>query len=347
MTEYDRETRRRMNPYADDPPDYDVPGCTVRIGIVEEFHGYHKFSIAACRELGVSYRLIDIIRPDWVDRVRGSKCDVFVVWPSIKPTVLKDLFDNRVRILSEDLGLPVFPDPKALWLYENKVRIADWLAAHGFPQPRTWVFYELPEALDFIETAPLPLVLKTPTGATVSGVFILRERSRARRLVRRVMTEGLVPRGFDRCDRQWGVVYLQEFLPDIEEWRMVRLGDSYFGYRKDQVGDFHSGSHKWSWLDPGPELLDLLHEITETGGFRSMDVDVFRSSDGTLYVSELQTVFGASTPEDQLRIDGKPGRYIREPDTGRWVFEQGNFCSNSCANLRIQAALAAFARAGT
>ena len=117
---------------------------------------------------------------------------------------------------------------------------------------------------------------------------------------------------------------------------MVRIGDSYFGYRKEKVGDFHSGSHEWSWLDPGRPLLDILRHTTQKGGFTSMDVDVFETQNGSLLINELQTVFGASTPADQLRIDGKSGRYRYDNGNDSWVFEEGDFCQNVCCNLRVE-----------
>ena len=62
-------------------------------------------------------------------------------------------------------------------------------------------------------------------------------------LIYKAFRRGIVPRGHNPMDRQWGYVYLQEYLKDAEEWRMIRIGESYFGYRKEKVGDFHSGSH--------------------------------------------------------------------------------------------------------
>ena len=66
-----------------------------------------------------------------------------------------------------------------------------------------------------------------------------------------------------------------------------------------------------------------------------MDIDVFETEDGELLVNELQTVFGASFSVDQLRIEGKPGRFVRE-DSGQWKFEEGDFARNACANERIR-----------
>ncbi len=151
-------------------------------------------------------------------------------------------------------------------------------------------------------------------------------------------------------ERHWGYAIFQEYHHDVNEWRMVRVGHSFFGYRKERVGEFHSGSHAWSWLDPPRPLLNLLREVTERGGYTSMDVDIFETTDGRLLVNELQTVFGASTPVDQLRVDGKPGRYVfdaeAKPGVDPWRFEEGDFSRNACCNLRVQYVIDALTRQG-
>jgi hypothetical protein len=116
---------------------------------------------------------------------------------------------------------------------------------------------------------------------------------------------------------------------------MVRVGDSFFGYRKEKGPDgLHSASHKWSWLDPGKDLLNLLKKVTDAGGFTSMDVDVFRTPDGRLLVNELQTVFGCTTPVIYMKVNDVEGRYLWTDDG--WRFEVGEFWRNHMCNLRIE-----------
>jgi len=155
------------------------------------------------------------------------------------------------------------------------------------------------------------------------------------RSIKEAFSRGLLARGRDFRDREWGVIYFQEYLENAREWRMMRIGYSYFGYRKEKVGDFHSGSGAWSWEDPPKTLLNLLHEVTERHGFSSMDIDFFEMPDGRYLINELQTVFGATTPAEMLRVNGRFGRYVREEPTGAWIFEEGDFSRNMCANARV------------
>ena len=131
---------------------------------------------------------------------------------------------------------------------------------------------------------------------------------------------------------------MQKHVPIAAEWRMVRIGDSFFGHAKGTHGEFHSGSGKVDWSRPPNELLDLLEEVTERGKFRSMNVDIFETTEGDYLVNELQAVFGADFSKDQAQVDGRAGRFIRSA-TGEWKFEEGDFARNMCANLRLEDAL--------
>ncbi|MBK1674785.1 MULTISPECIES: ATP-grasp domain-containing protein [Ectothiorhodospira] len=339
MLERDRLRRLRANPFVDEPRHYDVPGCRVRLGILEEVFQYHKHYIAACREMGISYRLLDISRNDWLDAIGHAGCDAFLAWPSANTQAWRDAYDNRLRIMEQDLGLLVFPTYRETWLFEDKCRQRDWMDAKGVPHPETALFYHEVEARDFAANVTLPVVVKTRLGAASSGVWIVRSRSELQRIVARAFSSGLVPRRRHRFMAERGAVLIQEYLEDVDEWRLVRIGELFFGHRKGRRGSFHSGSGRVDWTPPEDRHLDLLEKVTEAGGFLSMDVDVFETSDGRLLVNELQTVFGASVAVDQARVNGKRGRFVRNVTNASWVFEEGDFARNACANARVQVVL--------
>ncbi len=309
-------------------------GFPFRVGIVRNRAFRHTHYVAACRELGVPFRVVDLSGPDWWSEARTVGCDAFLAWPDATSTPIAQLLKDRLDLLERDLGGRVFPSSAERWMYEDKVRLADWLVARGLPHPTTRVFVERAAADDFVASCALPVVSKTSFGAAATGVHILRSRRDAHALVARAFGRGLAPAGHDPRDRQWGLVLFQDYLEVAREWRLVRIGDAYFGHPKGRVGEFHSGSGRAEWDVPEPRHLEFLHRVTEAGGFRSMAVDTFETSDGALLVNELQTVFGASTSVDQMRVEGRSGRMLREgPDA--WRFEAGDFARNACANARV------------
>lgn len=208
--------------------------------------------------------------------------------------------------------------------------------AHQIPHPKTWIFHDYGEAKTFFKSAELPIVFKPDFGDTAKGIKILRSRKKAFALLKRVFSKGLKNSGVHPCDKQWGNAIFQEYISHESEWRMVRIGDSYFGYQKIKVGDFASGSHKYRHVPPLPKLLNIVRKITECNKFRSMNVDILVRSDGECFVNELQTLFGATYPKEQCVINGEPGRIPYNPEDETWSFEKGKFCENHLCNLRVE-----------
>jgi hypothetical protein len=336
LTEWEMTRYRARDPFSQEPPEYNAPGSRFRLGILREFMHYHKWYVAACRELGLSYRILDLSDNEWIEHVTASGCDAFLAWPSSHLRAWRDLFDDRLRLMEYELGLTVYPAYRETWMYENKRRTCDWLATKGVPHPKTWIFYERALALEFAAKTELPIVVKTSLGASHSGVWIVRDRAALQRQVRRALTRGLLARGQHRSETEAGFILMQQYLPDAREWRMVRIGNSFFGHPKGRVGEFHSGSGKVEWAAPETRHLDLLKQVTDLGGFTSMDVDIFETRDGQLLVNELQTVFGAGFSVDQARVNGRAGRFVYQGGAEPWRFEAGGFARNACANARVE-----------
>lgn len=333
-TDYDIYLSKTADPFANEPPEW-IGNPGPLIGITKEYTHYHQHYIKACREMGISYQLIDISRNDWVSTLENSQCDAYLVWPSSTLSIWKEMFDDRLAFMARHMGKLIYPSWQEIWLFENKRRVNYWLEVNKIPHPNTHIFYDQQEAEDFVSQADIPLVLKTNIGASASGVYILRKRSEAVKMVRQAFGKGIVARRHSPNDRHWGYVFLQEYIPIAREWRMVRIGNAYFGHPKGQRGAFHSGSGVAHWDVPRRELLDFVRDITCKGNFTSMDVDIFETNDGQYLVNELQTVFGASVSVDQLRVNGKPGRFIWNPSQSEWEFEEGDFARNACANARL------------
>jgi hypothetical protein len=333
MSDVKQDYYRRRKPLADvTTSDENASGSPVRFGIVaNRMYAHTKFT-AACLEIGVPFEVVDLYSSDWLRRLKAAACDVLLAWPEASSPSAARLLKDRLDLI-ESRGVTVVPAAHERWMYEDKNRMAAWLATHDVPHPRTWVFADREEAESFAKRCELPIVSKTAFGAQASGVRILRRRHEVRSIVARAFGRGLAARGHDHRERERGTVLLQEYLDVAREWRLVRIGDAYFGHPKGLRGEFHSGSGRVRWDVPETRHLDLLHTITTTGSFRSMDLDVFETRGGHLFVNELQTVFGASTSIDQMRVDGVAGRMVR--NQGDWIFEPGDFARNACANARI------------
>ena len=314
------------------------PRTNVTLGIVEDLSNFHVHFVHACQDLGVPYRLLDISGPDWLEAVMKSGCDAFLVRPTCLVRLWKERCDERLRVMVEELGLKLCPSLEEIWLYESKRRTLYWLQANGVPHARTWVFYSEDEAMEFAEGAELPIVFKTDFGSGAAGVKVIRSRREMTRLVRRCFGRGIRLPDAHPLERQWGNVLLQEFLPDVREWRCVRVGNSFFALEKLKRGDYHSGSGAWRFVDPPLDLMDFVKDLTDLGRFRSMSVDVFETPEGRYLVNEMHTVFASPNPY-KMKVGGRTGRYLFDEGAGIWRFEEGTFCENACCNLRVEGLL--------
>lgn len=317
-----------------------------RLGILATFDDRYKSYIDACREIGVDYELVDILASDWIERVQQCDCDGFLARPPCDFQVRKNLYDERLYCLAHLLHRPIYPSFDELFIYENKRAMADWLKINGYPHPVTHVFCRKGDALAFAASCDYPVVFKANIGASAYQVKIVKRRSTARNIIRKIfgtlhpeLAEGYIGFSyagiplpvFGRTQRH--VLLVQEYLKIRWEWRIIKIGQSYFGHQKLLKRGFASGSGRIGWVRPPDELLYMTRDLCERGKFSSMAVDIFELEEGGYRINELQSLFG-SYRDSQMYIDGKPGRFVFRNDA--FEFEEGIFNTHSSYLLRVQ-----------
>lgn len=334
----------------------------------EQRNDHHRW-VAACGTYSdqLNLEVVDLTKNSWLDRIVKFQPDLLLTKPGGLTAPFKQLYDERLTILVKELGFQCFPSLDEVLIYENKRYFSYWLRAHKIPHPETNVFYFRDEAISFLNNAEFPIVGKVNIGASGSGVTILNNTSQAeeyilhtfsgkgaaKRTGPNVKKGGLVKRGFHylfhprqifeklaiyrarAADAQTGFVILQEFIPHEFEWRVVRIGDSFFAHKKLKMGEKASGSLMKSYDNPPLAILDFARDITDRFGFFSQAVDIFETDKGFL-VNEMQCIFGQSDPY-QMLVDGKPGRYLCI--NSKWVFDEGDFNTNQSYDLRIRTAI--------
>lgn len=322
----------------------------MKIGILKSFKELDRLIqsyIDACDELGIEYVVLDLLSDNWIEEIINAKVDGLLVRVKGNIPEHKSMFDERLSIINEDLGIPIYPSKKELFIYENKRMYDYWLTAHNFPHVSTNIYYDKGRALKFIKSAKLPLVFKTNGGASSSGVEIIRSRFKAKVNIHRIFglfdprlsigklnwsRKGIFPiPKFGMIQKHY--IIIQEFISIKWEWRIIKIGESYFGHQKLLKGDFASGSDRVGWVEPPKELLFLIKSLCETGNFDSMAMDVLESIDGKFYINEIQSLFGSYLPY-QMRVNDIPGRFVfNETD---FVFEAGEFNRLGSNLLRVE-----------
>jgi len=329
----------------------------------------HQGWIDACDKFRheLDYTIIDLTRSDWMERILEKPYDCFLMRPPGMVEFFKQMYDERVYVMHHMLNLPIYPTYEEIIIYENKKMLSYWLQVNDVKHARTRVYYDKKEAIEFIDSVSYPFLAKTAIGASGSGVKIVKSRQEAINYLNRAFSSTGISRSWmpnvrkgkilerikNRLDNfpelikylkqrhreatidpQKHFVIFQDYLEVIEEWRCVRIGDSFFAHKKQRRGDRFSGGGGIDWDPPTMEILDFMKEVTDKRGFLSQAIDIFVTNDNQHYLNELQCFFGFIHPQHQMIINGVGGRYLQI--NGKWVFEAGTFNENNSYNLRIE-----------
>lgn len=316
----------------------------------------------ACENRGIKYIRVDLNKNEWLNKINGFKPDFCLGRPPGNIILEKKIYDEKVFFIEQHLHLKVFPSWQESLIYENKAVLANFLKTAQIPHPETFVSYNLEESRNFVLNAKYPLVAKTLIGAAGSGVSVINDRDNALRYIKKAFSDGIKRRfgpnrktgsaskwvrkailspsyfflklkEYKRRDQdvQIGVVLFQEYVPHDFEWRCVKIGESYFAYKKLKIGDKASGAKEFEYGEPPLEILDFTRNLCNKHNFMLMAVDLFCNDTG-IYVNELQTLFGHKNPFI-CKVNGKEGRYLHK--NNEWIFDAGDFNSNESYDLRI------------
>jgi hypothetical protein len=323
----------------------------------------------ACEKMNAEHIVVDISKANWLELIENYKPTILLTRPAGLTTPFKILYDERLEILVNELNYFCFPALKEVLIYENKKYFSYWLKANKIPHPQTDVFYFEKEALDWLNSSNVkyPIVAKTNIGASGSGVVIIETKEELQNYIQstfsgkgatkrvgpnlkkgRILQRGIrllsKPKALFKkidvykaraLDVQKDFVLFQEHIPHTFEWRVVRMGDSFFAHKKLMLGNMTSGSLLKDYGNPPLALLDFVKSITDKHKLFSQAVDVFESPNGYL-VNEMQCIFGQSDAF-QMKVDDCVGRYTFQ--NGSWKFEAGDFNTNESYDLRLQAAI--------
>lgn len=109
-----------------------------------------------------------------------------------------------------EIGIPCFgPEAKAAIIEGSKVFSKDLMKKYNIPTAEYEVFTELDKALEYLETAPIPTVVKADGLALGKGVIIAQTRDEAKDAVRSMMADKVFGESGSR-------VVIEEFLTGPE-----------------------------------------------------------------------------------------------------------------------------------
>jgi len=256
----------------------------VKIAINHRGNSHSKRWIEYCEKNNISYKLVDCTNSDIIEQL--SDCDG-LMWHWGQSDYRYQLFARQLTFSLEKAGKKVFPNAASCWHFDDKLGQKYLLEAIGAPLIRSYVFYTKEEANNWINNVSFPKVFKLRGGSGSFNVEMVKNRSQAKRLVRKAFGRGfpaysraksinekfniflsdksivnlknlfksiarLVYPNKNRLllQRQKGYLFFQDFIPDNTfDTRVVVVGNKCFaGRRYVRENDWRaSGSGIWAF----------------------------------------------------------------------------------------------------
>ncbi len=251
---------------------------TVQLAIHASEGSFSGRWMAYCDEHKIPYRLVNCLDSDIIAQLASVDA---LLWHWHYPDPHAQLMARQVIMAAEAMGVAVFPSTTTCWHYDDKVGQKYLLEAVGAPLVPTYVFYDLREALQWIDGAVFPKVFKLRIGAGSLNVRLVRHAQEARTLARQAFAGGFRPVASYQQDarKRWrnarqqrdlfsvvkrlprtlatirrlnqvlgcerGYIYFQDFLADNQfDTRVTIIGNRAFAFTRNvRPGDFRaSGS---------------------------------------------------------------------------------------------------------
>lgn len=139
---------------------------------------------------GVEVCNIDLLATDALEQ--ACRCDG-VMWRWAHNPQDKQSAQRILYTLEHYFGIPVYPDSRTAWHYDEKTAQFYLLQALNAPTPRTWVFWDRESALNWAKKASYPLVFKLSVGAGSANVIKVHNEREAHSLIDRAFRRGIFP----------------------------------------------------------------------------------------------------------------------------------------------------------
>ena len=270
-----------------------------------------------CDKQGIPYRRVDCHASNIIPQLKG--CDG-LMWHHGQSDPHDILIARPVLSALEHAGIPVFPDFRTAWHFDDKVAQKYLFEALDLPTVPAHVFVDRDKAMAWIDQIDFPMVFKLRRGASSAGVKLVETRRQARRLVRRAFGRGFTiydpwgnlreriykvrlgklpatsifngmvrlvypPRYSKILGPERGYAYFQDYLPGNDsDIRIIVVGDRAAGIRRMvRPGDFRasgSGLISYEREDLDEQCVTIAFETADRLGCESVALDFLYDQDG-------------------------------------------------------------------
>ena len=139
---------------------------------------------------GIEYSYVNVQDEDFWSEI--SCCDAFIYrWNHHDgPTIHADII---IPIIEQYLHVPCFPDQKASWIFNDKIKEYYLLTRYGFPVAESYIFWSKEKALDWLDSRrEFPIVFKLKRGAGSNNVILVKDKKDGAAIINRMFGAGVM-----------------------------------------------------------------------------------------------------------------------------------------------------------
>jgi len=283
------------------------------VGIHKELYGKFSRTLEIYEEI-LKFNKINSTRVDLNDLEFWNnirKLDLFIFrWSQY------DDYHQQVKtilpIIENEMNINCFPNMDTCWHYDDKIKQYYLMKINDFPFIDSWVFWDKKQALNWFNSADLPIVFKLKGGAGSINVILIKSRQEGIKIIKSMFGKGIknqkiniqnaLQKKFFNIEKKikriggdtlrylkgedsnkfWQLhknyVYFQKYLPSNEfDTRITIIGKRAFGFRRFvRRNDFRasgSGNIDYSIKEIDIRDIQIAFEITKKMKFQTMAFD--------------------------------------------------------------------------
>ena len=244
------------------------------------------------RKRNIEPTLLDVFKSNDLNLLLTNDWDG-VIWTAKHTPKIKNLAKRILTLYDLNKNTKVYPDLNCYWHYDDKIAQYFLLRQIEAPIPKTYLFYDMEEALNCLSTIEFPLVFKSADGAGSSNVRIVDSLGEAKKITKRLFRKGV--KTFFKSKRQKGYLLFQEFQKNNPgDYRLVVYGNEVMGHFRPNRKEtpLASGSDIYVYKDMPHDLLTIVHNLSQKLNSEVMSFDAIRGNNGGWVIAEISVIYG-------------------------------------------------------
>ena len=140
-----------------------------------------------CSRNNIPYKIVDCYRNDIIEQLEGCSA---LMWHHNHMYSKDVVFAKQLLFAIEQAGVIVFPNFKTNWHFDDKLGQKYLLEQLKCPVIDTYAFFRKVDALKWADETSYPKVFKLRGGAGAWNVFLVKDKQRARSVIRKAFGRG-------------------------------------------------------------------------------------------------------------------------------------------------------------